>query len=108
MRATGDHNMRPLLSWQFWAVLSAAFAAMTAIFAKIGIENIGSDFATFVRTLVIVVVVAAMLTLACCEVGYVIATEIRGGSNSTATVVFWLTAALLAGPPLGVAGAWAS
>jgi transporter family protein len=54
--------MRPLLSWQLWAVLSAAFAAMTAIFAKVGVENIGSDFATFVRTLVIVVVLAAMLT----------------------------------------------
>lgn len=53
-------------------------------------------------------VVAAMATLACCEFGYAIATQIRGDSNSTSTVVFWLTASLLAGPPLGVAGAWAS
>ena len=52
-----------LLSWQLWALLSAAFAAMTAIFAKIGIENINSDFATFIRTIVIFVVLAAMLTL---------------------------------------------
>jgi transporter family protein len=52
-----------LLSWQIWALLSAAFAALTAIFAKIGIENINSDFATFVRTIVILVVLAAMLTL---------------------------------------------
>lgn len=52
--------------------------------------------------------IAAMATLACCELGYAIATVIRGDSNSTSTVVFWLTAALLAGPPLGVAGAWSS
>ena len=42
-----------MLSWVFWALLSAAFAALTAIFAKIGIENVNSDFATFIRTVVI-------------------------------------------------------
>jgi transporter family protein len=42
-----------LVSWQFWALLSACFAALTAIFAKIGVENVNSDFATFVRTIVI-------------------------------------------------------
>ena len=42
-----------MLSWIFWAVLSAGFAALTAIFAKIGIENVNSDFATFIRTMVI-------------------------------------------------------
>lgn len=42
-----------LLSWVFWALLSAAFAALTAIFAKVGIENVNSDFATFIRTTVI-------------------------------------------------------
>ena len=52
-----------LLSWQAWALLSAVFAALTAIFAKIGIENLNSDFATFIRTIVIFVVLAAMLTL---------------------------------------------
>ncbi len=55
--------MRNLFSaWQFWAVLSAAFAALTAIFAKIGVENVGSDFATFIRTIVILFVAAAVLT----------------------------------------------
>jgi bacterial/archaeal transporter family protein len=49
------------LPWQAWAVLSAAFAALTAIFAKIGIENINSDFATFIRTLVILACLAAFL-----------------------------------------------
>jgi transporter family protein len=47
-------------SWQLWALLSAVFAALTAIFAKIGVENIGSDLATFIRT---VVVLAGFLVL---------------------------------------------
>ena len=49
-------------SWIVWAFLSACFAALTAIFAKIGIEGINSDFATFLRTLVVVAVLAAILT----------------------------------------------
>lgn len=54
--------MKELLGgWQVWAVLSAGFAALTAIFAKVGIENINSDLATFFRTIVILVVVAALL-----------------------------------------------
>jgi len=47
--------------WQAWALPSAAFAALTAIFAKIGVENVNSDFATFVRTLVVLVVLTAIL-----------------------------------------------
>jgi transporter family protein len=50
-----------LLTWQLWALLSAAFAALTAIFAKIGVENVNSDFATFVRTIVILIALAAIL-----------------------------------------------
>jgi bacterial/archaeal transporter family protein len=50
-----------LFSWQFWALLSAAFAALTAIFAKVGIENVGSDFATFIRTCVILCAIGAIL-----------------------------------------------
>jgi transporter family protein len=54
--------MKPLFaSWQFWALLSAAFAALTAIFAKVGVENVGSDFATFVRTIVILAALGAIL-----------------------------------------------
>jgi transporter family protein len=49
------------LSWQVWAVLSAVFAALTAIFAKIGVENVNSDLATFIRTVVVVVVLAGIL-----------------------------------------------
>lgn len=48
-------------SWQFWAVMAAVFAALTAIFAKVGIEGIHSDFATFLRTLVVIVVLGAIL-----------------------------------------------
>ena len=51
------------LSWQVWAGLSAVFAAMTAIFAKIGIEAIGSDLATFIRTLVVIVVLGGILAI---------------------------------------------
>ena len=49
------------LSWQFWALLSAMFAALTAIFAKIGIENVNADFATFIRTIVILATLALIL-----------------------------------------------
>ncbi|MEW5425237.1 EamA family transporter [Amorphus sp. 3PC139-8] len=56
--------MAPLVgTWQLWAVLAAVFAALTAIFAKIGVANVGSDFATFVRTIVILAALALMLTL---------------------------------------------
>lgn len=54
--------MRTLLgSWQLWALLSAAFAALTAVFAKVGVAEVNSDYATFVRTLVILVVVAGIV-----------------------------------------------
>lgn len=50
-----------LLSWQFWALASATFAALTAIFAKVGVENVNSDFATFIRTIVILLVLGTIL-----------------------------------------------
>jgi len=49
------------ISWQFWAVMSALFAALTAIFAKIGVENVNSDLATFIRTIVVVVVLGGIV-----------------------------------------------
>ncbi len=48
-------------AWQFWALLAALFAALTAIFAKVGIENIASDYATFLRTLVVIVVLGIIV-----------------------------------------------
>lgn len=53
-----------LTSWQVWALNSAVFAALTAMFAKIGIAEVNSDFATFVCTVVILLALALMLTLA--------------------------------------------
>jgi bacterial/archaeal transporter family protein len=50
-----------LMSWQLWAALSAMFAALTAIFAKVGVESVNSDFATLIRTVVILLVIAAIL-----------------------------------------------
>lgn len=50
-------------AWFYWALLSAVFAALTAIFAKIGIANVNSDMATWVRTLVILVVLSAYIYL---------------------------------------------
>lgn len=49
------------LGWQVWALLSAGFAALTAIFAKIGVEGVNSDFATLIRTCVVIVVLTAMV-----------------------------------------------
>ena len=49
--------------WLVWALLSAAFAAMTAILAKLGVQGVDSDIATFVRTIVIVVVLGTLLAL---------------------------------------------
>ncbi|MEP6939848.1 MAG: EamA family transporter [Rudaea sp.] len=51
-------------NWFFWAVGSAVFAALTAIFAKIGIEGVDSDLATLIRTAVILVVLGVFVALA--------------------------------------------
>ena len=42
--------------WKYYALLSALFAALTAIFAKIGVKDINSDRATAIRTSVILVI----------------------------------------------------
>jgi transporter family protein len=49
------------LPWQVWALLSALFAALTAIFAKVGVENVNSDLATLIRTGIVFVVLAAIV-----------------------------------------------
>ena len=48
-------------SWQLWAFLSAIFAALTAIFAKVGVEGINSDLATLIRTAIVLVTLALIL-----------------------------------------------
>lgn len=50
-----------LASWTFWAILSAIFAALTAVFAKVGVTGINSDFATLLRTVVVLVSLALIL-----------------------------------------------
>jgi transporter family protein len=49
--------------WFYWAALSAVFAALTAIFAKIGIQGVDSDLATLIRTAIIIVVLSAFVML---------------------------------------------
>jgi transporter family protein len=48
-------------TWQFWALASAVFASLTAIFAKVGVEQIHPDVATLLRTVVILVALAVVV-----------------------------------------------
>src|SRR5579872_6052545 len=48
-------------SWQVWAVLSALFAALTAIFAEVGVEGINSDLATLIRTAIVLITLSLIL-----------------------------------------------
>ena len=52
-----------LQSWQGWAIASAIFAAMTAIFAKLGVSDINSNLATLIRTVVILFMTALIVSL---------------------------------------------
>ena len=54
-------NASVFSSWQVWAVISAVFAALTAIFAKVGVENVNSDLATLIRTIVVVAVLGLIV-----------------------------------------------
>ena len=51
-------------AWFAWAILSATFAAMTAIFAKIGLKGVDSDLATLVRTAIILILLAVFVVSA--------------------------------------------
>ena len=55
--------------WWIYALLSALFAALTAIFAKVGIKGVDSDLATAIRTVVILIIAWGIAFL-------------RGGINS--------------------------
>ena len=73
-------------SWLIWALLSAMFAALTAIFAKVGVENINSDVATFIRTVVVIVALGLLL---------VATGQFRSsGPVSTRTIVFLILSGL--------------
>ena len=49
--------------WFFFALLSAVFAALTSILAKIGIEGVPSNLATAIRTVVVILMAWAMVFL---------------------------------------------
>ena len=73
-------------SWQIWALLSAVFAALTAIFAKVGVEGINSDLATLIRT-VIVLISLSLILLASGQLGH-------PGTISTKSWLFLLLSGL--------------
>jgi bacterial/archaeal transporter family protein len=49
------------MSWKIFAIGSAFFAGLTAIFGKLGVEGLNSNFATLIRTVVILVFIAAIV-----------------------------------------------
>ena len=59
------------IGWQGWALLSAVFAALTAILAKVGVEGVDPDIATFIRTLVIVAILGVLLLVTGQKIGVV-------------------------------------
>lgn len=62
MEAAERKWMDPLPStWQVWAVLAAVFAALTSLLAKLGLEGIGSNLATWLRTVVVVALLTPLL-----------------------------------------------
>src|SRR6266480_2242701 len=77
--------------WFYWAVLSAIFAALTAIFAKVGLTGIDSDFATLVRTVVILLVLGVFVvatgkwqdprTLSAQAVGFLVLSGLATGAS---------------------------
>ncbi|MDB5841799.1 MAG: rane protein [Herminiimonas sp.] len=55
--------MNPIPNWAFYALGSAFFAALTAVFGKLAVTGLSSNLATFIRTIVIIVVTAAIISL---------------------------------------------
>src|ERR1700679_3455995 len=76
--------------WWIYALLSAFFAALTAIFAKIGIKGVNTDLATAIRTVVILLIAWAIVIF-------------RGGGNgiSNLTRINW-TFLILSGCATGL------
>ena len=72
-------------SWLFYAVLSAVFAALTAIFAKVGLKEVNPDLATAIRTAMVLLVTWAVVVL-----------KKQGVQISTLTKQNWLFLALSA------------
>ncbi len=73
-----------LESWQFWALLAAVFAAATALLAKLGVDGVDPDLATWLRTLVVAVVLG-VIVVATGKIGGM------GSINAKATVFLVLS-----------------
>lgn len=81
----------PADDWFVWASLSAVFAALTAVFAKVGLGGIDADFATLVRTIVILLVLAVFVvavgkwrdprTLSAKAVGFLVLSGLATGAS---------------------------
>jgi bacterial/archaeal transporter family protein len=79
------------VGWQLWALLSAVFAALTTILGKVGVEGVDPDVATFIRTLVIVVVLGGLLLMTGQKVGTIpIRSYMFLGLSGLATGASWL------------------
>ena len=50
-------------NWIFWALLSALFAALTTVFARIGVAGVDADLATLLRTILILVLLAVLVAV---------------------------------------------
>ena len=80
--------MRAMVSaWIVWGLLSAGFAALTAVFAKVGVEHVNPDAATLIRTLVILAVLTAMVS---------ISGELRSVANASGRTYLFLVLSGLA------------
>ena len=77
-----------LHSWQFFALGSAFFAALTAVFGKLGVSRINSDLATFIRTVIIVGVISVIVSMR---------NEWSWGTVSRNTFIFLFLSALATG-----------
>lgn len=54
-------SRRMVDSWVVWALGSALFASLTAVFGKIGVKGVDPDYATFLRTIVILAFAGALV-----------------------------------------------
>lgn len=79
-------------TWQFWAFLSAIFAALTAIFAKIGVNGLPSDYVTLLRTCVVLAVLALIVA--------------RTGQWQNPAQVSWTTLGAIALSGLATGASW--
>lgn len=52
-----------IMTWQIFALGAAFFAALTAIFGKIGVSDLNSNLATFIRTIVVLIASAILISI---------------------------------------------